>query len=43
MANAAYSSTAFRSTANTGLLRELFVATPLYIFFTAVKAALAAR
>jgi len=46
MSNATYSSNAFKR-ANTqsagGLLRELFAATPLYIFFTAVKSAVAAR
>ncbi|MGZ5194200.1 MAG: hypothetical protein ACXWJM_02320 [Ramlibacter sp.] len=44
--NATYSSSAFKR-ANAqpagGLLRELFAATPLYIFFTAVKSAIAAR
>jgi hypothetical protein len=43
MSNATYSSTAFKRTAqpaNVGLLRELFEATPLYIFVTAIKSAL---
>jgi hypothetical protein len=46
MSNATYSSTAFKSAAlpaNAGLLRELFEATPLYIFVTAIKSALAKR
>jgi hypothetical protein len=46
MTNATYSSTAFKraaAPANTSLLRELFAATPLYIFFTAVKTAFAKR
>jgi hypothetical protein len=46
MSNVTYSSTAFKranAPAGSSLLRELFAATPLYIFFTAVKSALAAR
>jgi hypothetical protein len=44
MTHVTYSSRAFKSTAaDAGLLRQLFVATPLYIFFTAVKSALAKR
>jgi len=46
MSNATYSSGAFKraqtQTAG-GLLRELFAATPLYIFYTAVKSAVATR
>jgi hypothetical protein len=45
MSNATYSSSAFKG-ANTrpaGLLRQLFAATPLYIFYTAVKSAFTAR
>jgi hypothetical protein len=47
MSNATYSSTAFNtrnaSVTGGGLLRELFAATPFYIFYTAVKSALAGR
>jgi hypothetical protein len=46
MSNATYSSAAFKaaSTPTVGtFLREFFVATPLYIFVTAVKSALASR
>jgi hypothetical protein len=46
MSNTTYSSAAFKSSSApfaAGLLRELFTATPLYIFFTAVKSALADR
>jgi hypothetical protein len=46
MSNATYSSSAFNTasaSAGRGLLRELFAATPLYIFYTAVKSALATR
>jgi len=46
MSNATYSSNAFkRANPQTtgGLLRELFAATPLYIFFTALKSAVATR
>jgi hypothetical protein len=41
MSNPAYSSQAFKPAATpANLLAELFAATPLYIFVTAVKAAL---
>jgi len=46
MSNATYSSSAFnRANAKpvAGLWRQLFAATPLYIFFTAVKSAVATR
>jgi hypothetical protein len=46
MSNTIYSSSAFNAasaSAGRGLLRELFAATPLYIFYTAVKSALATR
>jgi len=46
MSNATYSSGAFKraNTQTTGsLLRELFAATPLYIFYKAVKSAVATR
>jgi len=46
MSNATYSSGAFKranAQSTGGLLRELFSATPLYIFYTAVKSALVAR
>jgi hypothetical protein len=46
MSNATYSSGAFkRANSQTagGLMRELFAATPLYIFYTALKSAVATR
>jgi hypothetical protein len=45
MSNVTYSSPAFRTAAPAGssLLRQLFTATPFYIFYTAIKSALEKR